>query len=54
MVMHIIDHLRRYLGIQNKKLCSHYVDGVRRQAKGKGGWGGVTVHFTGEVISTSE
>lgn len=52
MVMHIIDHLRRYLGIQNKKLCSHYVDGVRRQAKGKGGV--VTVHFTGEVISTSE
>lgn len=52
MMMHIIDHLRRYLGIQNKKLCSHYVDGVRRQAKGRGGE--VTVHFTGEVISTSE
>lgn len=52
MMMHIIDHLRRYLGIQNKKLCSHYVDGVRRQAKGRGGE--VAVHFTGEVISTSE
>lgn len=39
MMMHIIDHLRRYLGIQNKKLCSHYVDGVRRQAKGRGGGG---------------
>lgn len=38
-MMHIIDHLRRYLGIQNKKLCSHYVDGVRRQAKGRGGEG---------------
>lgn len=37
MMMHIIDHLRRYLGIQNKKLCSHYGDGVRRQAKGRGG-----------------
>lgn len=35
MMMHIIDHLRRYLAIQNKKLCSHYVDGVRRQAKGR-------------------
>lgn len=53
MVMHIIDHLRRYLGIQNKKLCSHYVDGVRRQAEGREE-GEVTVHFTGEVISTSE
>lgn len=49
MMMHIIDHLRRYLAIQNKKLCSHYVDGVRRQARegrGEGVGGGFIVHST--------
>lgn len=47
MMMHIIDHLRRYLAIQNKKLCSHYVDGVRRQAKGREGGSHCTLYRGG-------
>lgn len=53
MMMHIIDHLRRYLAIQNKKtrvLIMLMVWGARPRGERVED----TVHFTGEVISTSE